>query len=74
MFISHHEALVATEEFLKRSDLPDKEDAVFQSSPVNDLILLMPDLVRINHQDKTFQDSSCTSGAAKTRHQALALG
>ena len=68
---AHHEALVATEEFLKRSDLPDKEDAVFQSSPVNDLILLMPDRVRINHQDKTFQDSSCTSGAAKTRHQAF---
>ena len=26
---------------------------------------------RINHQDKTFQDSSFTSGAAKTRHQAF---
>jgi hypothetical protein len=31
----------------------------------------MPDRVRINHQDETFQNSSCTSGAAKTRYQAF---
>ena len=44
---AHNEALVATEFFLQCSDLPDKEDAVYQSNPVNDLILLMPDRVRI---------------------------
>ena len=68
---AHHEALVATEQFLQHSDLPDKEDAIFQSNPVNDLILLMPDRVRISHQDEMFQNSSCTSGAAKARHQAF---
>ena len=68
---AHNEALVATEFFLQCSDLPDKEDAVYQSNPVNDLILLMPDRVRINHPDETFQNSSCTSGAAKTRYQAF---
>ena len=68
---AHHEALIATEQFLQHSDLLDKEDAIFQSNTINDLILLMPDRIRINHKDGMFQSSSCTSGAARTRHQAF---
>ena len=35
---THHEALVATEKFLEYSDQEDKEDSIYQFSPVNSLI------------------------------------
>ena len=61
---------MATKAFIKYSDLPDKEYAVYQSSPVNDLILLIPDRIRINNSE-IFQNSSCSPVAAKTRYQAF---
>jgi hypothetical protein len=68
---AHNEALVATEAFLQFSDLPDKEDAVYQPSPVNSLFLLIPDRIRINHPDESFQNRSCTPDATKARYNAF---
>ena len=64
---AHNEALAATEAFLQCSDLPDKEEAVYQPSPVNSLFLLIPDRIRINHPDERFQNSSCTPDATKAK-------
>ena len=61
---AHNEALVATEAFIKYSDLPDREDAVYQSSPVNNLVMLIPDRIRIISRD-VFKTSSCTYEAGK---------
>merc|ERR1712148_68659 len=52
---AHHEALVATEKFLEYSDLSDKEDSIYQSSPVNNLICLVPDRIRRSKKNTLFR-------------------
>jgi hypothetical protein len=65
---SHNEALEATEAFLQLSDLPDKEEAVYQPGPVDSLFLLLPDRIRINHPDERFQNGSCTPDSTKAKY------
>ena len=70
---AHNKALVATKFFLQCSDLPDKEDAVYQSNPVNDLILLMPDRVRIT-LTRRFRTAAAHPVPLRQDTKSLAVG
>ena len=69
--IPHHEALVATEKFLEYSDQIDREDSVYQFNPVNSLIRLLPDRIRMNGDNAIFRANDCTSKSAKERYTAF---
>ena len=69
--IPHHEALVATEKFLQYSDQKDKEDSIYQFNPVNSLISLLPDRIRMSKDNTLFRANDCTSRSAKERYRAF---
>ena len=69
--IPHHEALIATEKFLKYSTQSDSEDSVYQFTPVNSLINLIPDRIRMDKDNAVFRANVCTSKSAKKMYLAF---